>query len=115
IPVPPVPAVPDIPPPPVPPSTGGAEGVANSSLVYPGAETMMNITQEDGGGMLQLRTTDPFEKVFDWYVAKIKPTKTIRTPGFTSTAILRAEGVTAIITAAGGDQTTIMIKQEADQ
>jgi len=65
----------------------------------------------NGGQVLQLRTGDSFEKVFDWYSAKLQPAQIIRPPG-NETAIIKTERVEVVITAVDG-QMTIMLKQDA--
>ena len=69
----------------------------------------MDITRGGGeGNVLQLATRDPVEKVVDWYVEKLKPKKHVEIPG--GSAVLEADGVTAVIT--GSDEgTSIIIKQ----
>ena len=62
------------------------------------------------GDVLQMRTKDSPEKVTDWYVAQLKPTKHIQLPG--RTAVLHAGKITAVITAADSE-TQILIKQES--
>jgi len=39
--------------------------LAGKSLVYPGAQTVLDVTSEDGAGVLQLKTTDGVDKVAD--------------------------------------------------
>ncbi|HVF87388.1 MAG TPA: zinc ribbon domain-containing protein [Pyrinomonadaceae bacterium] len=97
-----------------PPPNGGPPGAAVSSInefIYPGAETVMNFGQGDGGAVLQLRTADPFDKVFAWYAEKFKPAQIVRPPGG-STGVIRAEKVAAVLTVVDG-QTNIMLKHDA--
>jgi hypothetical protein len=76
-------------------------------LIYPGARTVINVGGENGG-VLQMETTDPIDKVSDWYAATLKPTNTLQVT--TATVIMKNDQVTA--TMAGTDQgTTIVIKQ----
>ena len=103
-------SVPEIPPPP-PPAGGGSSSTSNS-LVYPGAETVLDVTKADGH-VLQLRTRDPLEKVVNWYTEKIRPTETVKVPGGNMT-ILRSDAVKAVITATG-TETSIIIKQGGDE
>ena len=109
---PPVVTVPEIPPPPPPPPARGGSAATNNPLYYPGAETVMEVTGQEEGHVLQLRTSDPLDKVVRWYVEKVKPTSTIKTPGDNVT-VLRGEGVNVVITG-GGDQTEIIIRQGRD-
>jgi zinc-ribbon domain len=101
----------DFPPPPPPPPiaqppTSGAS-VPTSELIYPGAETVMDMRNERDN-FLQLRTTDAPDKVVDWYTGKLKATDIIRTPR--AGAVLRA-GATNVIISPRGSGTDILIKQ----
>lgn len=101
------------PPPPMPPP-GSTQGTSiNQAFVYPGAETMMEITGADEGNVLQLQTSDSFDKVVDWYTEKLKPAKVVRIKDPTSHVILEAGELKAIINT-NGDKTTIMLAQESD-
>lgn len=106
------PEIPPPPPPPPPPTARGGSSATNNPLVYPGAETVMEITGREEGHVLQLRTGDPFNKVVEWYVEKVKPTSTVRTPGENVT-VLRGEGINVVITDTGA-QTEIIIRQGRD-
>jgi hypothetical protein len=77
------------------------------SLVYPGAQTILDVTSEEGTGVLQLKTTDGIDKVADWYEAKLKPTKTVRVG---PTVVMKSDTVTATIVS-DGSNTNILIKQ----
>ena len=96
--------------PPLPPIPHGEGGAISRSLIYPGAEVVMDMTRGDEGGVLQLNTRDPLDKVVDWYTAKLRPAKKIILPG--KNAVLRGGGITAIITGSEEGQTSIVIKQE---
>lgn len=103
IPEPPVVAPPDVPPPKLP--------VSNSNLrelIYPGAETMMDMSRTGGGGFLQLRSKDSFEKVLDWYIAKLKPTTTFKSSP--TNAVLKSDKFAAIINSSG-EGTIIILKE----
>lgn len=107
--LPPLPPMPPPPPPVEPPAPG--KSVSTSELMYPGAETVMDMkTGRDN--LLELRTSDPLEKVVDWYMTKLKPAEIIRTPG--KEAILRA-GKTSIIISNRGSGTDILIKQGVER
>lgn len=113
---PPVVTRPEVPPPlpPMPPTLppqGTTKGsVINRAFVYPGAETTMEVTSGSEGNMVQLQTSDSFEKVVGWYTEKLKPIQVVRQP---SNVILRGSELTAIINAEG-DMTTIMLAQGED-
>ena len=113
-PQPPVITAPEIPPPPQPPPPPGRGGSSapNNPLVYPGAETVMDMSEKDEGRVLQLRTRDPLDKVVGWYVEKIKPTNHVKVPGENVT-VLNGEGINVVITDKGA-QTEIIITQGGD-
>lgn len=102
---------PGIPPP--PPAAGVTEGAINPALIYPGAKTVMQITGGDEGNVIQLQTSDSFEKVVNWYKARLKPEQTIEQntglPG--GSVILPSQEATAIITRQG-DLTGIMLAKD---
>lgn len=109
------PPLPGLPPLPPPPASGVTEGSVNPALVYPGAKTVMQITGAPEGSVVQLQTSDPFDKVVSWYKEKLKPSQTIETnepnielPG--RSVILPSEEATVIITAQDG-ATNIMVTQ----
>jgi hypothetical protein len=106
-----VPAVPTLPPPPAPPRGLPQAGTIGREFVYPGSETTMEVNGDADGNVLQLHTSDPFDKVVNWYTEKLKPTNTVKTKG--PTVILEAGEMTAIINA-GDDGTTIMLTQGGD-
>ncbi|HEX8650575.1 MAG TPA: zinc ribbon domain-containing protein [Pyrinomonadaceae bacterium] len=108
----PVVTVPEIPPPPAPPSGSGGSAPISSALVYPNAKTLLDVTKRDGH-VLQLRTSDPTDKVVQWYTDKIKPSETVKVPGGNMT-ILRSEDIRAIITSVG-NETDIIIRQGGDE
>jgi hypothetical protein len=102
-----------LPPPPPPPAAPPAPGTSTptSDLMYPGAQTIMDM-KTGRGNFLQLSTTDPIDKVVDWYVTKVKGAEIIRTPG--AGAVLRA-GETKIVISPGGQGSAIIIKQGTEQ
>ena len=104
-----LPPLPPMPPPPEPPASGTS--VPTSELMYPGAETVMDMkTGRDN--LLELRTGDPLDKVVDWYMSRLKPAEIIRTPG--REAILRA-GKTSVIISNRGSGSDILIKQGVER
>jgi hypothetical protein len=109
-----IPAPPAPPAPPPPPTLpGGGSSATDTSLIYPGAETTLNVSDRVKGRVLQLRTRDPFDKVVDWYVEKLKPATTTRVPGVNMT-VLHGEGINVVITTEDA-QTEIIINQGSDQ
>jgi ribosomal protein L40E len=92
-------------------STAPQTGVPGSStishdLVYPGAEILVETSGQDGDNALQLRTTDPVDKVADWYVAKLKPTNIVKKGG--SGVVLVADQMQVVITAQGSETLVIL-------
>lgn len=110
---PPMPPPPNAGPPPDagPPPPGAPVAPSAGEFIYPGAATVMNFGQGDGGAVIQLRTEDSFDKVFNWYAERLKPAQIVRPPG-DSTGVIRSEKAAAIITAVDG-QTNIMLKRDA--
>ncbi len=80
----------------------------STTLVYPGARTILDVTNQNGGRALQLETSDSFKKVEDWYQATLKPQKTVRLTS--NSVVLKNENTTATI-AVEGDKTNVLIKQ----
>lgn len=109
LPIRPVVSVPGAPPHPpnIPghPPPGGATS-ANSELIYPGAEITMNLNRGAEESILQLRTSDPFEKVVDWYAGRLKAAEVVRIPG--QNTILQKDGTHVVITATG-EGTSILV------
>jgi hypothetical protein len=106
---PPTTTVPDgPPPPPQPPATTSGSNSISRAFIYPGAETMMDMTRAGAGSLLQLRTQDSYQKVLDWYIAKLKPENIIRSPG--PNAVLKSEKLMAVINSTG-EGTMIMLKE----
>lgn len=106
--------MPPLPPlPPVPPAEPPASGptVPTTELMYPGAETVMDM-KTGRESLLELRTGDPLDKVVDWYMTKLKGAETIRTPG--REAILRS-GKTSVIISGRGNNTDILLKQSVEK
>jgi hypothetical protein len=106
-----LPPLPPMPPPPPPEPPASGTSVPTSELMYPGAETVMDMkTGRDN--LLELRTGDPLEKVVDWYMTKLKPAEIIRTHG--TEAILRS-GKTSVIISSKGSGSDILIKQGVER
>lgn len=71
----------------------------------------MEVTDVSEGAVLQLQTSDSFDKVVNWYTEKLKPTKVVKLPN--SNVILEAGEMKAIINAKDG-RTIIMLTQGSD-
>ena len=76
---------------------------------YPGARIMVNVGGE-GGGVLQLESTDRLDKVSSWYASTLKPTKTLQVNA--ATVIMKNDKITVTM-AATDEGTSIVIKQLA--
>lgn len=102
---------PRIPVPPPPPPVviqipGPSSGI--DALIYPGAQTKLDLRKDDEGRMLQLETKEPFDKVVAWYVARIHPTEQIIKPP--NEAVLKSEEFSVVIhQIANGN--SIMVKE----
>jgi zinc-ribbon domain len=105
------PTIPIPPPPPLPPQGIPQGSRINRAFVYPGAETTMEITDTADGDVLQLRTSDSFDKVADWYINKLNPPKVVKIPG--SSVVLEAGEIKVIINA-DANGTNIMLAQGGD-
>jgi hypothetical protein len=107
-----VPGIPKTPRPPVPPQPDAPPGntttTISQDLIYPGAEITMEVKGEEKAKVVQLSTPDSFDKVVDWYVKKINPTKHVRIPG--GNAVLKADDI-AVMIMNGGNVTSILITQ----
>lgn len=101
------------PAPPAPPAEPPAAGttVPTSELMYPGAETVVDM-KSSRDNFLQLRTADPISKVVDWYTTRLKPSEVMKS-GSTE-AILRT-GRTSVIITTRGRATDILIKQGVER
>jgi hypothetical protein len=78
------------------------------ALIYPGARVVLDVASQDGGSVLQLKSADPLDKVQNWYIANLHPTKILQVT--LGTLILRKDTVTATI-ASENNTTNILIKQ----
>ncbi|MEJ7575621.1 MAG: zinc ribbon domain-containing protein [Pyrinomonadaceae bacterium] len=102
--------------PPIPPAPGDAGSAAtDSALVYPGAQTTLDVDGDGEDKVRQLRTQDSFDKVVEWYTAQLKPTKTVRAPRINGATlnhtVLSNENITVVLTAQDKG-TMILITQE---
>lgn len=99
-----------VPPMPAPPSgAGSVQFPFDTALLYPNAKTVMAINSS-GGRVAQLQSSDPIDKVADWYMDKLKATEDVRIPG---QRILSGKEIKVILS--GGDQgTMIMLTDDKD-
>lgn len=107
-----VPKAPQQPAPPGLPSPPPAAGTTtvDSALVYPGAQTVVDVDNGAEGHVIQLKSSDPPNKVTDWYVKNLKPSKVVHIPVTDSGSILRTDRGTIVITPSD-EGTQIIIKQ----
>lgn len=99
--------------PPAPPGTSGSVPTTMAKdLIYPGATVTMSVPGDRGKGVVNLTAHDSFDKVVDWYLARIKSPKRVMLPG--PTATLTGDGIAVVITGAG-DETNIIIAQGEEQ
>lgn len=79
-----------------------------SALIYPGAQTVVDMANPDGSRTLQLRTKDPLGSVESWYQSNLKLEKTIRLTA--ASVVLKKDNV--LITLVAEDSiTNILIKK----
>jgi len=71
----------------------GQGATVQGDLVYPGAETLVDMTGPDGGRVLQLRASDPLQLVQHWYETTLQPTKMVKLGS--ASVVLKNDKVTA--------------------
>lgn len=108
-------AVPEIPPPPQPPepTAPSASNSISREFIYPESEILVDMPSGSGGSLLQLQSADSYQKVLDWYLAKLKPDNIFRSPGQNGVgqnAILKSANLMAVITSTG-EGTQIVLKK----
>lgn len=108
--------IPSVPEPPQPPTVPQApidgSNAFSPDLIYPGAKVTMQVIGSPKGNVLQLKTSDSFEKVVEWYTGKLSPKNIVRPPGAdNAVAVLNADALKAIITADGSNGTNILLTQ----
>src|SRR4030095_14589273 len=88
-------------------SRSHSASVATESISYPGAKTVLDITNEGGGRAVHLQTTDSLDKVMDWYAKNLRPDKTLR---ITSSSAVLKNDKTIVTIASEAGTTNIVIK-----
>ena len=78
------------------------------ALIYPGAATILNMTNTDGSRTIHLQTRDPLARVESWYQTNLKLSKTVR---LTSTSVVMKKEKVTITLAEEDGTTNILIKQ----
>lgn len=86
----------------------GNGATAQGELVYPGADTLLDVASPDGSRVMKLRTSDPLNLVQHYYETTLQATKTVAVSNVV--VVVRNEKVTATLLAEG-DKTNILIKQ----
>lgn len=71
----------------------------------------MQVTDPNGGNVLQLRTSDSLDKVINWYTEKLRPTEIVRQKN--APVILRTDQTTAVIKEEGSE-TSVLLHQGND-
>jgi hypothetical protein len=113
--VPPVPDLPQVPQPPRAPQPPQPPGAATgTALIYPGATVNVEMTRGKEGRMRQLTTSDSFDKVVEWYTARMKTVDKISSNESEPSAVLRGNGTTVAITSEDG-LTNILVQEGFDQ
>jgi len=79
-----------------------------SALKYPGAATVVDLTDEDGGQAIQLRAKDPLAQVENWYQTNHKLSKTVR---LTSNSVIMKNEKTTVTLVEEDKGTAILIKK----
>ena len=85
-----------------------ATSVSSKVLSYPGAQSIVDMTNNDGSRTIQLQTTDSLDRVQNWYQSNIALTKTVR---LTSTSVVMKNEKVTITLANEDNKTVILIKQ----
>jgi hypothetical protein len=97
-----------------PPDTGSASDAALSpeleALRYPGSKRTMQVDDDPGKEVLGFQSSDSVDKVTEWYVAKLHPTKVIHLP---VGSIIKNADATVVLTGVGG-VTNIIVKRGDD-
>jgi len=84
------------------------EAPTDSQLMYPGAQTVVDMTNTDGSRAIQLQTTDSLDKVENWYQKNLTLTKTMR---LTSASYVMKNDKVTVTLASEANKTNILIKQ----
>jgi hypothetical protein len=77
-------------------------------LIYPGSQTVVDMTNTDGSRAVHLQSKDPLARVESWYQTNLKLSKTVR---LTSTSVVMKKDKVTITLAEEDGTTNILIKQ----
>ena len=80
----------------------------SATLIYPGAQTVIDMINPDGSRALQLKASAPLARVESWYQTNIKLSKTMR---LTSTNVVMKNDKLTITLAEENGVTNILVKQ----
>ncbi len=84
------------------------EAPVATQLIYPDAQTVIDMTNSDGSRTIQLQTPDSLDKVESWYQKNLRLTKTMR---LTSASYVMKNDKVTINLASEDNKTNILIKQ----
>jgi hypothetical protein len=79
-----------------------------AQLLYPGAQTVLDLMNSDGSRTVHLQTSDPLNKVENWYQNNLSLTKTTR---LTTNSYVLKNDVATITLVVEDNTTNILIKQ----
>ena len=85
-----------------------ATATSDSVLFYPGAKSIVNMTNNDGSRTIQLETNESLDRVERWYQTNLKFRKIMR---LTSSSLVMKNEKMTITLASEGNKTVILIKQ----
>jgi hypothetical protein len=118
--VPTLPQQPRVPAPPRQPQVPGSSGTGKpasgavtpdmAALVYPGSQVTREVNEEDKEVFL-MTSSDPIDKVVDWYTNKLHPTKKVSIP-FAGGAVLKNGDMGVVITGAPPNVQIILTRSE---
>ena len=89
-------------------SSADGQTVSSSRLLYPGAQSIVDMINNDGSRTIQLQTTDSLDRVENWYQTNLTLKKTVR---LTSTSVVMKNQKVTITLASEDNKTVILIKQ----
>jgi hypothetical protein len=81
---------------------------SKSSMLYPGATTVVDMNHTDGGRTVHLQTPDSLDKVESWYQNNLNLDKTVR---LTSNSVVMKNQKASITLVVEDGKTNILIKQ----
>ena len=88
--------------------SSGTTSVSGKVLSYPGAQSIVDMTNNDGSRTIQLQTPDSLDRVQNWYQTNVALTKTVR---LTPTSVVMKNAKVTITLANNDNKTVVLIKQ----